>query len=122
MKVSVDFRSAVRLPYEPWSVADTTRTPRQTSSVVRVFSLWRLVRPSQDSERTVPLANMLFGAKNANIAQLMRRLDCRVHEETPRPLKLTHEFHTRNRLNFLVIQPNICNRIRYIDLNDKTSL
>ena len=54
------------------------------------FSLWRLVRPSQDGERTVPLANMLFGAKHANIAQHMRRLDCRVHEETPRPLKLTH--------------------------------
>jgi len=33
---------------------------------------------------------MLIGAKNANIAQHMRRLDCRVHEETPRPLKLTH--------------------------------
>ena len=45
---------------------------------------------AQDGERTVPLANMLFGAKNANIAQHMRRLDCRVHEETPRPLKLTH--------------------------------
>ena len=38
----------------------------------------------------MPLANMLFGAKNANIAQHLRRLDCRVHEETPRPLKLTH--------------------------------
>ena len=57
----------------------------------RVFFFpMRLVRPSQDGERTVPLANMLFGAKNANIAQHLRRLDCRVHEETPRPLKLTH--------------------------------
>ena len=35
--IIVDFRSAERLPYEHWSVADTTRTPRQTSSVVRVF-------------------------------------------------------------------------------------
>ena len=35
--IIVDFRSAVRLPYEPWSVADTTRAPRQTSSVARVF-------------------------------------------------------------------------------------
>jgi hypothetical protein len=110
------------LPYEHWSVAKPTRASRQTFRVACFFPLWRLYRPSQDGERTVPLANMLFGAKNANIAQLMRRLDCRVHEETPRPLKLTHEFHTRNRLNFLVIQPNICNRIRYIDLNDKTSL
>ncbi|MDA9261495.1 hypothetical protein N9P82_00345 [bacterium] len=33
------------------------------------FFLWRLVRPSQNGERTVPLANMLFGAKNAYIAQ-----------------------------------------------------
>ena len=33
----------------------------------RVFFFpMRLVRPSQDGERTVPLANMLFGAKNAN--------------------------------------------------------
>ena len=69
--IIVDFRSAVRLPYEHWSVADTTRTPRQTSSVVRVFSLWRLIRPSQDGERAEPLANMLFGAKHANIAQHM---------------------------------------------------
>ncbi len=57
----------------------------------RVFFFpMRLVRPSQDGERTVPLANMLFGAKNANIAQHLWRLDCHVHEETPRPLKLTH--------------------------------
>ena len=64
-----------------------TRAPRQTLRVARVVSP---MAPSVDGERAEPLANMLFGAKHANIAQHMRRLDCRVHEETPRPLKLTH--------------------------------
>ena len=88
----VDFRSArCMLSYDHWSVANTdTRYAPNILGRACFFSLWRLVRPSQDGERTVPLANMLFGAKHANIAQHMRRLDCRVHEETPRPLKLTH--------------------------------
>jgi hypothetical protein len=41
---------------------------------VSYFFLWRLVRSSQDGERAEPLANMLFGAKHANIAQHMRRV------------------------------------------------
>jgi hypothetical protein len=79
------------LSYDHWSVAYSyTRYAPNIFGRACFFFLWRLVRPSQDGERTVPLANMPFGAKHANIAQHMRRLDCRVHEETPRPLKLTH--------------------------------
>ena len=81
----------MRLPYEHWSVANTdTRYALNIQGRACFFVLGRLVRPSQGGERAEPLANMLFGAKHANIAQHMRRLDCRVHEETPRPLKLTH--------------------------------
>ena len=77
--------------YDHWSVANTdTRYAPNILGRACFFFLWRLVRRSQDSERTVPLANMLFGAKHANIAQHMRLLDFRVHEETPRPFKLTH--------------------------------
>ena len=73
--------------------------------------------PSQDGERTVQLANMLFGAKHANITQHMRRLDCRIHEETPRPLKLT-----QGRSIELWSHDQISVQIRFFDLNDKTSL
>ena len=86
----VDFRSAWCYQTNTSRLQISTRAPRQCFWSRVFFFLWRLVRPSHHGERTVPLANMLFGAKNANIAQLMRRLDCRVHEETPRPLKLTH--------------------------------
>ena len=45
-----------------------TRAPRQTLRVARVVSP---MAPSVDGERAEPLANMLFGAKHANIAQHM---------------------------------------------------
>ena len=41
-----------------------TRAPRQTNRVAGVFSLWRLVRLSQDGERAERLTNTLFGAKH----------------------------------------------------------
>ena len=57
----VDFRSAVGLPYDHRSVANTdTRFEPKTGS--RVFFPWRLVRPSQDGERAERLTNTLFGA------------------------------------------------------------
>ena len=85
----------------------------------RVFFFpMRLVRPSQDGERTVPLANMLFGAKKCKYrtAFAAARLPRSRRDAT------TLEINTRSIDCTLVKRPNICNRFRYIDLNDKTSL
>ena len=61
----VDFRSADELPYDHRSVAnvDTIYAPNILGRAC-FFSLWRLVRPSQDGERGERLTNTLFGAKN----------------------------------------------------------
>ena len=60
----VDFRSAVGLPYDHRSVANTdTRFEPKKQGRGCFFSLWRLVRPIQDGERAERLTNTLFGAK-----------------------------------------------------------
>ena len=57
----VDFRSAVWLSYEHWSVADTDTRSAPIFWVARVFFP---MAPSLDGERAGPLANMLFGTKH----------------------------------------------------------
>ena len=54
----VDFRSAERLPYDHWSVAntDTCFAPKEQGRTC--------VTPSVDGARAGPLANALFGAKH----------------------------------------------------------
>ena len=54
----VDFRSAERLPYDHWSVAntDTRFAPKEQGRTC--------VTPSVDGARAGPLANALFGAKH----------------------------------------------------------
>ena len=71
----VDFRSADELPYDHRSVAnvDTIYAPNILGRAC-FFSLWRLVRPSQDGERAWPLAKMLLGAKHGGRPPFVSRI------------------------------------------------
>ena len=61
----VDFRSAVWLPYDHRSAANAdTRSAPNISGRACFFSVWRLVRPSQDGERatcsSLPVRDAIF--------------------------------------------------------------